>query len=109
MSAEVAATWMTCAAGDEIEPGEQFIQVNDRPVHVDCESIVLRLDETPPGVRLEVATKVATYWHAAAVKELGGPLESRYAVAGHALSCVLSALAGETDPGRLGVEPEVLA
>jgi hypothetical protein len=109
MSAREATETGRCAAGDEIELGDLVVYVNDAPVHVDCEPIVLRHEATPLPVRLETARRVAEYWHRAAVKELGGPLEPSYTVAGHALSCVLSALAGETDPGELGVEPEVLA
>ena len=60
--------------------------------------------------RLTIARKVAEHWHADAVSHLNDKAVSElYSIAAHSLGLVLSALRGETDPGQLGVTPDVLA
>ena len=55
----------------------------------------------PDGIagRLRTGRTVTAHWHQAA-------LAHGWTEAAHALACVLAALAGETDPRQLGLDPD---
>jgi hypothetical protein len=57
--------------------------------------------------RIQYAEAVAIVWINGALE--WGDMQMDGRVCAHPLSCVRSALAGETDPGQLGCRPEELA
>lgn len=61
----------------------------------------------PVDQRLAIARLVADHWRAWAMRQPDA-MTMPTRIAAHPLCCVLAALDGETDPDRLGIEPNTV-